>query len=38
MSVKRYVLRDSSPGTGSSAEEGAETHATAQIIAQVKLL
>ena len=38
MSVKRHVLPDSSPGTGSSAEEGAETHATAPIIAQVKLL
>lgn len=38
MSVKRYVLRDSSPGTGSSAEEGEETHATAPIIAQMKLL
>lgn len=38
MSVKRHVLRDSFPGTGSSAEEGAETHATAPIIAQMKLL
>lgn len=38
MSVKRHVLRDSSPGTGSSEEEDAETHAPAPIIAQVKLL
>lgn len=38
MSVKKHVLRDSSSGTGSSAEEGAETHAPAPIIAQVKLL
>ncbi len=38
MSVHIHASTDSSPGTGSSAEEGAETHATAQIIAQVKLL
>lgn len=38
MSVHIHASTDSSPGTGSSAEEGAETHATAPIIAQVKLL
>lgn len=36
MSVHSHASTDSSPGTGSSAEEGEETHTPTPIIAQMK--